>query len=181
MSYQHVGRGIPGTDEAASGPPVRRDVPRDRATAGWSRRSFMQLAAAAGAGVGLAVLGVFPVVRRARADGYEIKDLPCPGYASGHNCSPGCGDSDVCGGGSDGPCCENGSGYWHLSGAQSNDQYRLRMNECVTGTGWDGWKWDPGACGACSSVIYRCHDGKKRQSDGSYKPDICRHAVYCAA
>jgi hypothetical protein len=176
--FVHTAMGVPATDEPHEGAVFERRIFWEDPEPGWNRRSFFALVGAVGAGIGLVMVGVFPKARQALADGYTIKDEPCPAGNTGDQCSPGCGDSPVCGGGSDGPCCENGSNFWHLSGAQGGDAYRLRPNECYAGT-YDGWKWGFAPCGGCDSVVFRCHDGKKRQGDGTYDPDICRHAVFC--
>ncbi len=65
---------------------------------GIPRRTFLQTAGAAGMGIGLMALGVFPPARRVLAhDGHEIypetnSEGPCaPGqYAANDECSPGC-------------------------------------------------------------------------------------------
>jgi hypothetical protein len=132
-----------------------------------SRRGFLWRAGIVGAVIGLKTLGVFPPARQALADGYDIWTSlttgPCGpgGYAQGHNCSPGCGPSTVCGGGSYGPCCD---GSWF----STNYPYALRPNQCYTG-GYDGWKW------RCSStLVYRCHDGWYVGPKGPIAKLICR-------
>ncbi|MEH1099530.1 peptidoglycan-binding domain-containing protein [Micromonospora sp. CPCC 205561] len=160
-----------GTDPG-TGPAVRR-VPRHaggRGRAGWelSRRALLR----AGTAVGMAALSVFPAARRAYADGYTIYD-GCPTYASGHNCSPGCGPSTIFA-----DACNTSGTY---AGFHKNDgtTWILRPNECYGGT-YDGWLWlYQGACGACAcSVERRCHDGYRRTSSGWVK-SICRWNTSC--
>jgi hypothetical protein len=134
---------------------VSRKAPRrNLAIAGAtrpSRRSVLRGAVASGMALGFTALGVFPAARRAYADGYDIKGLPCPSYAGPHNCSPGCGPSIVysaaCGG--DG---------WHRVDGNVFISYSLRPNQCYGG--WaDGWLWRAGGCAGCGTVEWRCHDG----------------------
>lgn len=94
---------------------------------------------------------------------------PCAsgGYASPHNCSPGCGPSTVCGGRSGGPCC---SGGWHRRDGSTYSGYQLRPNQCWAGY-YDGWLW------RCSSTVrYRCHDGWTYSGGRKWKT-ICRANV----
>lgn len=144
------------------------------------RRGVLRGAVAAGTGLGISALGLFPFAREASAapDGYQILDS-CPSYASSHNCRRGCGPSPVCF-----DCCRYTGGTtctdpgWFKT--RPSNKYRLRKNQCVRGRGWDGWNWKyPGSCGCCRSVIkYRCHDGSKKIS-GSWKPRICRTILQC--
>lgn len=141
------------------------------------RRGFLKGVIAGGAGIGLAALGVFPPAKRALAEGYTILHQ-CPANNAGDQCEPGCSPSDVCSGGSNGPCCINND--WHKSWHQSNGNYNLRPNQCIIGQDWDGWDWSQQNCGICASLIYKCHDGKKKLPGGSWKNTICRVITYCA-
>lgn len=155
------------------GPPRRRYEPLHSRR--QERRSFLKAATAAGAGIGLAALGVFPPVRQARADGYSILGT-CPSYAASHNCTPGCGPSAICGSWN---CC-NPSTHPTYPGYHKNDgvTYRLRPNQCAGGI-WDGWSWYyDGLCGACRAVKFRCHDGYKK-INGSWVKTICKWTLYC--
>ncbi len=57
--------------------------------------------------------------------------------------------------------------------------YRNRPNQCPSGTSWDGWTWFEYGCGCPSGTgrNYRCHDGCRRLSDGSWGNSICRWPV----
>jgi hypothetical protein len=145
----------------------------DRGSAAPTRRGFLRGAAAAGIGLGLGALGLLPPARRAYAyhengsDGYQIYTGACPSYAGPHNCSPGCGPSTV----HPDACHESGHFVgWHKNVGRV---YKLRKNECVRGTGWDGWNWRYSArCGNCGGgVTYRCHDG--------WRCDACRRRIAC--
>ncbi|MFB4276865.1 MULTISPECIES: hypothetical protein [unclassified Nonomuraea] len=125
----------------------------------------------AGSAIGVTVLGIFPPARKALADGYDIKGLPCPSYAADHNCSPGCGPSETCA--LTGWCCSS-SGY-HRGDAE----YRLRPNQCFGGTA-DGWLWRyTSSCGGCSAVTFRCHDGYTVTWAGPWVKTICRYRTAC--
>ncbi|HEX2314090.1 MAG TPA: hypothetical protein VHJ17_10165, partial [Thermomonospora sp.] len=162
------------------GPRARRTIPRH--AGGPSRRSVLGGVMSAGFGLGMAALGVFPAARQARADEaydeyYEIKRLPCPSYASWHDCSPGCGPSQVCA-----SCCRTSGprkGFHHSSVSKPN--HKLRPNKCFGG--WaDGWLWRwNGRCGECAnSRTFRCHDGWRRSSRTSpYYRTICKWTTAC--
>jgi len=176
---------LPSADEPPRGNPSKRgDI--WFASAGITRRRFVQAAGATATGIGLAALGLLPTAKKAYAshagtDGYQIKELPCPSYASSHNCSSdapyhGCGDSTVY----SAACVENSTYHtygWHKGSAC---EWILRKDDC-TSSGHDGWKWDPGNCGLCCPVVYRCHDGYKRglQYCNILDRSICRHVVSC--
>src|SRR5690606_21651822 len=123
--------------------------------------------------LGFAVLSVFPAARKAYADGYDIYTGSCPSYASDHDCSPGCGPSTIFA-----DACETSGSY---TGFHKNDgvTWKLRPNQCFSGT-YDGWLWgDQGACGTCAcSVERRCHDGYRKTSSGWVK-SICRWNTAC--
>jgi hypothetical protein len=159
---------------------VRRRLPRE--TTPFGRRTALATLAAAGGSVGLAALGgAFRPARQAIAEGYRVASYydiyqGCPGYAAGHNCSPGCGPSVVCA-----DCCRpSGTREGFHKSSVSHDGYKLRPSECAAG-GWDGWRWVySGACGSCArSIAWRCHDGWKRASNGSWFKTICRRRVEC--
>jgi len=143
-----------------------------------SRTGLLKGAVAAAAASSLNLLQMFPLAPKAyAAEGYEIWTStttgPCgPGnYADtqNHDCSPGCGPSQVCGGGSNGYCCTGG---WHRNEGTTFSGYALRPNACWSPAGWpDGWHW------RCSlSVVYRCHDGWV-YSGGTQVKTICRANV----
>lgn len=139
-----------------------------------TRTQVLKGAVATAVGLSVAALELGPLARIAKADGYDIytdqNSGPCDDYAIDHNCSPGCGDSPVCGGGSDGYCC-TGSGWFRTDGTTYSG-YALRPNECWSGT-YDGWRWQcPGG------ALYRCHDGWVYTCGGSclYRY-VCRHNV----
>src|SRR5262245_10855100 len=137
---------------------VSRKAPRDDdgPAAGLSRRSVLRTLVASGTFLGFSLLGAFPAARRAYADGYDIKGLPCPSYAENHNCSPGCGPSAVV----FATCTSSG---WHRTdtvvNGSSTTAYRLEPNGCYGG--WaDGWMWSQSGCLGCLSLDFRCHDGR---------------------
>jgi Putative peptidoglycan binding domain len=150
--------------------PARRRPAAARRSVDWSltRRSVMR----AGTAVGLAMLGAFPAARRAIADGYTIYPQ-CPSYAADHNCSPGCGPSTIFA-----DACNTSGTY---TGFHKDDgvTWKLRPNQCYSGS-YDGWLWrHQGACGACACHIERrCHDGYKRTSSGWVR-SICRWNTQC--
>lgn len=156
----------------AGAPPMKRRLPGAVSPPTMGRRPLLAAALGAGAAVGLTALGVFPAVRRARADGYTIYNR-CPSYADGHNCSPGCGPSTIYGD----ACNTSGS----LLGFHKDDgvNWTLRPNQCFSG-GYDGWLWmHSGACGACACYVERrCHDGYRRTSSG-WVNSICRWNTQC--
>jgi hypothetical protein len=172
--------------------PRPKTQPRVRRTSdwpvlSWNRGQFVKASVGAAIGVGLASVGVLPPARRAFAShagtaGYEIKPLPCPSYAADHNCSPGCGPSEV-----DSRACVGSSSNhyygWHRAGCASayGFDWKLRPNGCVSGTGWDGWRWEYNAlCGCCTSVTYRCHDGYRCNSScANCSRTICRWITAC--
>lgn len=140
-----------------------------------NRRTVLGGALAAGTGIGMAVLGVFPPARRAMAEGYDILNS-CPSYAASHDCSPGCGPSPVCA-----DCCVPvpylNAGY-HKDNATFVG-YALRPNECFSGT-YDGWIWKYAqACAGCGAagVTWQCHDGWK-WNGSAWGKTICR-AGWC--
>jgi hypothetical protein len=158
-------------------------------TLSWNRRQLLQRIFGGAVAVSLLSLSVLPPARRAYAShagspGYQIKGLPCPSYAANHNCTPGCGDSTVCGHVTGGHCCINQVTRhrygWHKHNS-AYPRYKLRPNECVSGTGWDGWVWKTDEpCGVCFyGVRYRCHDGWWRNRSGTWVKRICRTSLYC--
>lgn len=160
-----------GTDPGMPVRRRRRRRPRREAVRGWTptRRNILR----AGGVLGLTVLGgVFPSVRRAIADGYDIYPS-CPSYAADHDCSPGCGPSTVFAD----ACITSGTN----TGFHKNDEvtWRLRPNACFGGS-YDGWMWRyDQACGACSCHIERrCHDGYRRTGSGWVR-SICRWTTDC--
>ncbi|HEX2130733.1 MAG TPA: peptidoglycan-binding protein [Actinophytocola sp.] len=164
--------GVPplrGTDPGMPAEPRSRT--RKLRWAGWAptRRAVLR----AGGVAGLTVLGgVFPSVRRAVADGYDIYPR-CPSYAADHDCSPGCGPSTIFAD----ACVTSGEN----TGFHKDDQvtWRLRPNACLSGS-YDGWMWRyDQACGACSCHIERrCHDGYRRTGSG-WVNSICRWTTDC--
>jgi hypothetical protein len=162
---------VPLHPDPATRPATRTDRSL-RPRAPVSRRTFLSRAALTTcAAVSVQVLGIFPMSRKALADGYDTLTNstagPCGsgGYAVNHNCSPGCGPSSVCGARTDGPCCS--SGGWHYG----SGSYRLRPNACWGGV-YDAWHWRCSTTGA----MYRCHDGWTRSVHTQIKT-ICRHVV----
>ncbi|MFG3662284.1 peptidoglycan-binding protein [Streptomyces sp. NPDC047706] len=133
------------------------------------RRTVLQAATA----LGFAALGVLPAARQAYADGYDIWTGACPGYASDHNCSPGCGPSTVYAD----ACVTSGTntGFHRSDGVT----WTLRPNQCYAGT-YDGWLWAySAACGSCGCGIERrCHDGYRKTASGWVK-SICRWTTDC--
>jgi hypothetical protein len=117
---------------------------------------------------GLQAMQVYRPARQALAN-YDIY-RSCPSYAADHNCDPICGPSLVCSNSSEGAwCCGTVSGRcgsWHKSGPTTS--FQLRPNQCVAGTGWDGWIWQ------CNGVNFRCHDGRSLRN-GQWINTICRY------
>lgn len=160
-------------------PPLRGEDPgtglarrrRSRPAGLWalSRRALLR----GGTALGLAALSVFPLARRAYADGYDIYTGTCPSYAVDQDCSPGCGPSTIFAD----ACAISGT----YTGFHKNDgvTWKLRPNQCF-GSTYDGWLWRySGACGACAcSVERRCHDGYRNTSGGWVK-SICRWNTQC--
>lgn len=161
---------------------VRRHAPAATA-AGVARRSMLGGAVATGTALGLGALGVFSPARRSTSGGFRLATYTeiygkCPSYAASHNCSPGCGPSTVVAG----ACRTSGTlrGY-HRSSGTDPGVYKLRPNECYAGV-YDGWIWHYAApCGKCAtSVTWRCTDGWKKSSTGSWYKSICRWAHACS-
>ncbi len=140
----------------------------------WTRRDVLRVITVGGTTLGLSSLKVFRPAREALADGYDVYHA-CPGYASRHDCEPGCGPSPVCDGMDDGHCCRDDGSGWHWNGGN----YRLRANQCHAG--WaDGWIWRfGGPCGCClCGVTYKCHDGKYLTARG-WINTVCRSMTGC--
>ncbi len=165
---------------------VRRHAPAATAE-GVGRRSVVGGALAAGTAAGMAAIGVFTPARKAMSEGFSLKastsgyyDIytTCPSYAGDHNCSPGCGPSTVVAG----ACRTTGTrrGY-HRSAVTDPGVFKLRPNECYAGK-YDGWIWHyANPCGKCAnSVTWRCTDGWKKSSSGSWYKSICRWAHACS-
>ena len=157
----------------------RASVGSEAFDGGVGRRGFVAGAAAGATAVGVTSLGIFPAAREAAAHhdpghyGYRIRGLPCPSYASSHNCDPGCGPSQALG-----DYCVTSGQYtgWFRNGGN----YRLRPGACASGA--DGWAWRyDGACGSCATMVeYRCHDGFALIG-GSWQPKVCRWATQCVS
>lgn len=137
-----------------------------------SRRAFMRGAVVAGGALGLSILSRVPFVREAEASGHcrasSHRDIRSGCYASyDYGCSA-CGPSPVV----SAACNSNG---WH----KYTGDYRNRPNQCPLGTSWDGWTWFEYGCGCPSGTgrRYRCHDGCRRLSDGSWGNSVCRWPV----
>lgn len=168
----NVNLSVPPLRGADPGMPVEpRGRTRKLRWPGWTptRRAVLR----AGSVAGLTVLGgVFPSVRRAVADGYEIYPR-CPSYAADHNCSPGCGPSTIFAD----ACVTSGAN----TGFHKNDQvtWKLRPNACLSGS-YDGWMWRyDQSCGACTCHIERrCHDGYRKTGSG-WVNSICRWTTEC--
>lgn len=148
------------------------------------RRRFLRLAGAAATGVGLAVLGVLPPMRKAKAGHttYDIWNLPCnstvTGYYNNLGACASCGPSDT----DPGFCASNN---WHRHdtvavGGGFFVQYDVRENSCNTR---NAWKWKKTAC--CSgrkSRVFRCSDGRRRVDPpdappGDWVPTVCPHQL----
>lgn len=165
-----TGNPPPASPKVRRQPAAENDSPFGRAT----RRRFVQGAASAAVGVGLASLGLFRLTTPAYAGGYDVwtstTSGPCTDYAASHECSPGCGPSPVAGGYPNG--CNNGvcGNCWHRCcgnlGPNGAIHY-LRPDECWAGF-YDAWNW------RCSStVVFRCHDGWACYNGGCGRT-ICR-------
>ncbi len=146
---------------------LRRSRPASRGRFAPTRRDFLKTAVAAGTGVGLASFGFlrFPKPAFAQHGDWSIKP-DCSGltYAQDDDCE-GCDlpDSPAC-------CCASDGFY-----DGSTCFRKHRPDECQTGTGYDGWKWQTGLCCFISSTNcrtnrkWRCSDGWKRSDcDISY-------------
>jgi Putative peptidoglycan binding domain len=152
--------------------PRRRAWRPDTYLGAPSRRTVLRAGVALGTAAGMAALGVFPAVRKAHADGYDIYGS-CPSYATDHNCSPGCGPSTIFGD----SCNLTGANL----GFHKDDgvTWMLRPNQCFDNT-FDGWVWRfQGACGTCACFVERrCHDGYRRTGSGWVR-SICRWNTDC--
>ena len=164
-----------------------------------SRRTILKGAVAAGAAVGLHVLGLLPPIKKAwGVQGYEIwinnalqpggnACPPASTFTGTAKCTVGCGPSmiysDACKDVYNDPPV--GNNWYHYHKTDGGTNWALRPDECFTnpytGDKYDGWYWRfEGACGFCPNyVVYRCHDGKKRVS-GLLRNSICKYAVSCA-
>ncbi len=155
-----------------------RRAPRIASSGGSSRRDFLRVAVAAGIGGSIAVLGWLPPARKAIAGhgsgdtGYRIKPLPCPdaggappnGWDQGPTNCAGCCCSTVCG-----DCCQTDTSSIHYGWHRTTGVvYKLRPGDCTSTGNYDGWIWDYGSCCNCNSYTkWRCHDGKKCDSNGN--------------
>jgi hypothetical protein len=147
-----------------------------------ARRSVLRGLTTAGTTLGLAVIGLFPPARTARAqgfrlhrgDGYDFYES-CPDYATDHDCSPGCGPNLVCA-----DCCRTTGLVGRHHTATTKSGYRLRPNVCYDDH-YDGWLWRfDGKCGDCArGIVWRCHDGWKRTDSGHWFKTICRWTEEC--
>lgn len=153
----------------------------------WNRRQLLQRTFGGAVALSLTSLNLLPPAQRAYAthlgsEGYHIKD-GCGGDFGSTDCTLGCGPSNVCGNMSGGPCCVTEAGAHQQGYHRANGrEWQLRPNQCVPGTGWDGWKWNyPNQCGCCrGGITYRCHDGKNCDSSGNNcVPRVCRWVVDC--
>jgi len=175
---------LPRYDGSCPAGAIRVDRKGSIGSVGISRRSFIGGAVAVGIGVGMATLGVFPPAKRALAHHgamYQIKPLPCPGYYQPgwqdcvKDCGPSCTYPNAC----------NTSG--HYTGYHKNDgtNWTLRPNECLSGTGFDGWTWrveqDCGISGCNDWVKFRCHDGHKigASCPGYADNSVCKAMCDC--
>lgn len=172
-------------------PQLRGQSPRRREPLGrmkvplgaMRRRTFLRGAAVAGAGIGMAALGLLPPLRRAQAShapAYQIEPLPCymsTWYQShGGTCNRPCGMSTIYPG-----SCIDGDPDGHNYGFHRgpNQDWDLRPGECSTGS-WDGWKWKVHeGCGVCDqNTVFRCHDGWNLQLNPNDK-SVCKWRVNC--
>lgn len=136
------------------------------------RRKFIRIVGAAGAGTGMAFLGLLPPMRRALAthSPYSISDV-CSNYNNTGACQ-GCDH-----------CCSDVNTYWcasddwhrHDSEVIGPDTvyYRLRLMSC---TGNNAWRWTVSSC--CGSPQrrnrrWRCSDGQRKVNDGNWLPTVC--------
>ena len=156
-----------------------------RTNVSHSRRSFLKAAAALGTGVAFAALGLFPLARRARADGYDIAQS-CPGNPSSeYGGCLGCYGSTVCTPSPCGSCCTSAD-CWHRDDGAN---HWLRPNQCQYAggaPGYDGWKWKTvSGCAGCSGstpyALWRCHDGYTRLETGAALKTVCSKRVGCVA
>lgn len=163
----------------------RRDRRRRRATYSWGppigRRPLLKGMAATATVLAMGGVQVLVPSRRAYAQSgpYDIKPLPCPSYASDHECRPGCGPSLVCEPNTSKP---NGHCCYHPSGSSQGfhdhrSPYSLRPNECASNF-YDGWIWSQNVCDGCNYIELRCHDGYWQVGSLSIKT-ICRWPVKC--
>jgi hypothetical protein len=135
-----------------------------------SRRDMLRGLLTVGAGAGVAVLGLLPTARPARASappgGWKIWD-GCDGLGSwvdDDNCN-GCNQKTLC-------CCD--SGGYH-KGSDYGCKYALRPDQCKSG-GYDGWTWTYGGC--CWLSCEKCVKNRTwRCTDGYYNSDCKGEAV----
>jgi hypothetical protein len=132
-----------------------------------SRRDFIKGAMAAGTGVGLAALGVFPLGRVARAQhGTWSIEQDCSGlsYADDDNCD-GCDlpGSPAC-------CCASDGFYDGTTCFRKH-----RPDDCQSGTGYDGWKWMTSICcvTSCGSLGCQCRTNREWRCSDGWKRSNC--------
>lgn len=139
-----------------------------------SRRSFLRGALVAGSAVGLTVLGWLPTSRRAWAShpDDDMKPGGCEGLGTWV-------DNDDCNGCNETRphCCCDVSSNWHIH--TDSGSYKLRPNECDPGD-YDGWNWTYFSCcpNGRKNQTWRCHDGFRRQADGTDQRTICKHRTF---
>jgi hypothetical protein len=150
-------------------PPGRKANPLTGSPARWSptRRAFVRGAFVAGTAVGLTALDWLPTARRAwgsHADD-DIK-ANCTGLGSWVNDDDcfGCNQTTT-------HCCCASSG-WHL---HDGVNYVLRPDQCDPGN-YDGWRWlyTPCCGNGYKNQEWRCHDGKRKLSDGTWQNTVCK-------
>ena len=144
-----------------------------------NRRRFLTRCFAAGVGLSLGGLAKLPPARNAFASHvgrhpYEIKGLPCPTYASGHQCNPGCGPSRV-----HADACDVADPHYTGYHRRAGLGWKVRPNQCYGG--WaDGWRWSTPCVPCLRGATLRCHDGWRcNSSGGNCYPTICRWFMGC--
>lgn len=159
---------------ALDGPVVRSRALRVHTRAPFSptRRHFLRGAAALGAGVGLASLGLFPTARRAHAGhGTNTIKSNCDNVDNtGNDDCGGCNTDRVI-------CCCNSEGNHRADGCN----YAHRPDDCPASP-YDGWLWRYTGCcitgcGTCrKDQRWRCTDGFFRSNcNNNFVLSICRH------
>lgn len=171
----------------------------------FDRRRVIRLLVGCAATVGFTMLGMFRNVRRASAYteyGAGSQNSFCGSYdpdtwyggttQNGYHDPAGCQDG-ACVGASQAEmgrylcvkCAEvSGSNpnQWHFVGSRTGGYtYGDHTNVCSPQSpARDAWRWKQSACGFCAPATWRCHDGWKRDPDGTFHSlTICQGLVYC--
>jgi hypothetical protein len=164
-----------------------------------NRRAFLRRSVAVGVGTGIAIIGLLPPARRAKAlhqypsetDILAWEDHGCPNYPfyeSNDNsaCGQACGPSTV----HEDACFNSGNlaGFHRDHSYGTSNEWKLRPNDCSAAfPEKDGWKWKvTNACscdGGNGNSLHRCHDGFHNhgtEANPDWHKSICKDRVGCS-